>query len=167
MSDTDHIPCPIEPGDTSGAPADNVPPRTEADARAKRILNCLGFCGRYMHFHGGGTSGKAPIICLIAKHGGTMSQQELSTYFHLKPGSLSEILSKCETAGFIERTRNPEDRRQLIIKLTEEGTAQAARDQAARIEFRDKAFAALSPDEQETLADMLEKVKATWEDFND
>lgn len=79
-----------------------------------------------MHFHGGGVSGKAPIICLLAKQpGGEMSQQELGMHFDLKPGSLSEILSKLELNGLIERSRNPKDRRQLTIRLTETGRENA------------------------------------------
>ena len=33
----------------------------ETIMRAKRILRGLGFCGHYMHFHGGGRSGQIPI----------------------------------------------------------------------------------------------------------
>ncbi|MEE0664513.1 MAG: MarR family winged helix-turn-helix transcriptional regulator, partial [Collinsella bouchesdurhonensis] len=80
-------------------------PENAEDKLAKQILNGLGYCGHFLHFHGGGVSGKAPIICLIAKHGGKISQQELGLHFALKPGSLSEILSKCEAIGLIERSR--------------------------------------------------------------
>ncbi len=161
------LPCPIDPAGDGMTPADEPPSPTEADAVAKRILNNMGYCGHYMHFHGGGVSGKAPIICLLAKHGGKMSQLELSTYFDLKPGSLSEILSKIERKGLIERTRNPEDRRQLLIRLTPEGTEKAARDQEARIRFRERAFSALTPEEQLQLADMLDRIHETWEGLDD
>ena len=87
---------------------------TPEEARARHLLTDLGFCGHYLHFHSGGRSGKAPILCLLAKNGGTMSQQELGSHFELKPGSLSEVLAKLETCGLIERTRNPDDRRQLL-----------------------------------------------------
>ena len=87
--------CSHEPGGDPSQPADVPEAVSSEDKLAKRILNNLGFCGHYMHFHGGGVSGKAPIICLLAKQpGGEMSQQELGMHFDLKPGSLSEILSK-------------------------------------------------------------------------
>lgn len=147
---------------------DQVAPNESPEEQlARRLLNGLGYCGHYMHFHGGGRSGRAPIICLIAKHDGQMSQQELGSYFELKPGSLSEILTKIEAAGLIERTRNPEDRRQLFIRLTEAGQAEAAREQAARINFRREAFSCLTLQEQEELAVMLEKIRICWEDLND
>ena len=155
--------CPRDPGQD---PQDLPEPRDEQDRLAKHILNNLGFCGHYMHFHGGGVSGKAPIICLLAKQpAGEMSQQELGMQFDLKPGSLSEILSKLEAGQLIERTRNPKDRRQLTIRLTDEGRRKAAEDQAARIEFRKQAFSALTPDERESLAEMLDKIRVTWEEI--
>lgn len=147
--------------------ADLPEPENAEDMLAKQILNGLGYCGHYLHFHGGGASGKAPIICLIAKHGGKISQQELGLHFALKPGSLSEILSKCEAIGLIERSRSTEDRRQLIIKLTEEGMRQAELEQAARIKFRSEAFSALTLKEREQLLTMLNKIRNTWEGLDD
>lgn len=113
---------PHEPGGNPSQPVDIPEAVSAEDKLAKRILSGLGFCGHYMHFHGGGVSGKAPIVCLLAKQPtGELSQQELGMHFDLKPGSLSEILSKLEMGGIIERSRNPKDRRQLTIRLTEAG----------------------------------------------
>ena len=94
-------------------------------------------------------------------------QQELGLHFALKPGSLSEILSKCEAIGLIERSRSTEDRRQLIVELTEEGARQAELEQAARIKFRSEAFSALTLEEREQLLIMLNKIRNTWEGFDD
>ena len=148
-------------------PEDLPEPENAEDKLAKQILNGLGYCGHYLHFHGGGTSGKAPIICLIARHGGKISQQELGLHFALKPGSLSEILSKCEAIGLIERSRSTEDRRQLIVELTEEGARQAELEQAARIKFRSEAFSARTLEEREQLLIMLNKIRNTWEGLDD
>lgn len=159
---------PHEPGGDPSEPADVPEAVNGEDKLAKRILSGLGFCGHYMHFHGGGVSGKVPIVCLLAKQeNGEMSQQELGMHFDLKPGSLSEILSKLECAGIIERSRNPKDRRQLTIRLTEIGWEKARIDQAARIRFRERAFSALNHDEREQLAEMLEKIRVTWEELDD
>ena len=159
---------PHEPGDDPSQPADEPETQSKEDRLAKRILHGLGFCGHYMHFHGGGISGKAPIVCLLAKQPtGELSQQELGMHFDLKPGSLSEILSKLELGGLIERSRNRKNRRQLTIRLTDAGWEEARIDQAARIRFREQAFSALTHDEREDLAEMLDKIRVTWEELDD
>ena len=45
--------CPHTPGGDPIEPADSPEAQSQSDALAKRILNGLGFCGHYMHFHGG------------------------------------------------------------------------------------------------------------------
>ena len=168
MPDTSDTCIDLSPNELDKEPADLPEARTPEDKLVKRILSGLGFCGHYMHFHGGGVSGKAPIVCLLAKQeNGEMSQQELGMHFDLKPGSLSEILSKLEMGGLIERNRNPKDRRQLTIRLTEAGWKKARVEQAARIRFREQAFSALTHDEREQLAEMLEKIRVTWEELDD
>lgn len=111
-------------------------------------------------------SGRAPIICHIAKRGGQMTQQELGACFELKPGSLSEVLNKMETAGLIERKRNPEDRRQLTIRLTEAGVEQARLEQENRTAFRSQAFTCLSEEEKHQLLDMLTRIRTRWEELD-
>lgn len=136
-------------------------------ALARRILQGLGYCGHYMHFHGGGRSGQAPLLCTLDRHGGQLSQQELGSLFELKPGSLSEILSKMEAAGLIERERDMKDRRQLTVKLTDTGAEMARREHEKRESFRRHAFTALTLEEREQLAEMLEKIRVTWEELDD
>ena len=155
----------VKPDRVDGAMEDEVG-SDDVEARADRILRGLGFCGHYMHFHGGGRSGRGPILCILARHGGKLSQQQLGSYFELKAGSLSEILSKLEAAGLIERTRDEHDRRQLFVSLTEAGAAEAGRELDERRRFRREAFSCLTPNEQDTLADMLEKIRGRWEELH-
>ena len=140
--------------------------RTTIRRRAERILKNLGFCGHYMHFHGGGRSGREPVLCVLAKHGGQMPQQELGSFFEIKPGSLSEILAKIEAAGLIERTRDPEDRRQLFVHITDEGRRMAEAAERDREAFQLNAFTCLTVAEQEQLADMLDKIRTRWEELD-
>ena len=133
-------------------------------ARAARILTNLGFCGHYMHFHRGGRSGRRPFVP-AGENGGTMSQQALGASFDLKAGSLSEILSKMEGGGLITRTRDRQDRRQLTVCLTKAGAEAARLETEARIRFRTRAFSNLTPEEQDQLADLLDRVKSRWEEL--
>ena len=136
------------------------------ERQCAHIVDMLGYCGHYMHVNGGGRSGRAPIICAIAKRGGEMPQRALMNLFDLKAGSLSEVLAKIERDGFIERTRDPQDRRQLIIRLTEAGREQAAFEQARREKFRAEALTCLSKEEKEQLEDMLSRVKEHWKQLD-
>ncbi|MBY4797707.1 winged helix DNA-binding protein [Collinsella sp. AGMB00827] len=143
------------------------PAETPEEKRALSILELLGFCGHYLHFRVGGRSGQSPILCLLALNGGRLSQREIGLNFDLKPGSLSEILTKLEAAGLVERERVEADRRQRIVKLTEEGAVTAEREMQARRAFRNRAFAVLSTEEQEQLIALLGKVRTSWEEQDD
>ena len=160
----------VAPADvTAGQPEGEAGQATDeatqaADDLARELLRGLGFCG--LHFRNGGMSGRAPIICLIAKRGGQMSQQELGASFELKPGSLSEVLNKMETCGLIERKRNPEDRRQLTVRLTDAGFEQARLEQEGRTKFRAEAFTCLDDAEKLQLLDMLKRIRTRWEELD-
>ena len=135
------------------------------ERQCAHIVDTLGFCGHYIHAYGGGRSGRAPIICALHKHGGSMPQRELMGMFELRAGSLSEVLAKLERMGLIERRRDPNDRRQLIVSITESGREVAAYEQARRERFRADAFTCLSPEERDLFEDMLERVKQRWNEI--
>lgn len=143
------------------APCTEPSTRSRADA----IIRELGYCGHYLRFHVGGRSGREPILCVLHAMGGQMSQQALGAKFELKPGSLSEILAKMEASGAIERTRDPNDRRQLFVHLTEAGEAEAIRAIEAQKHFRSAAFSVLSDDEQDHLIELLGRVHEHWEEL--
>ena len=79
---------------------------------------------------------------------------------------MSEILSKMECARLIERTRDTKDRRQLFVHLTQAGRELAQHEHDKREAFRRAAFSALTVEEQEQLAEMLEKIRVTWEELD-
>lgn len=135
------------------------------ERRGAHIVDMLGFCGHYIHVNGGGRSGRAPIICALLKHGDAIPQRELMNMFDLKAGSLSEVLTKIERDGLIERTRDPQDRRQLIVRLTPEGHKQATAEQLDRERFRAEALCCLTDAECEQLEDMLARIKQHWKEI--
>ena len=130
-------------------------------------VQCCPLPTAYLSTHTGGFTGYTFLDMTDELPKTAAHWAELGIHFDLKPGSLSEILSKLELGGLIERSRNPKDRRQLTIRLTEAGWEKARVEQAARIRFREQAFSALTHDEREQLAEMLEKIRVTWEELDD
>jgi DNA-binding MarR family transcriptional regulator len=91
------------------------------------------------------------------------SPSQLADLLGLTRGALSARLAPIEEAGYITRTHESADRRRVRVRLTETGSA--AFEQQASHEERGEAalLAALTPEERETLADLLRKVVAATE----
>ena len=102
------------------------------------------------------------ILSLINREG-PMTQKMLMCKMQIQPGSLSEVLSKVESAGLVERRRCEDDRRNFEIRLTEEGVKQAEAFERDRQDMAQLLFETLSPTEKETLMDLLEKLYAHWD----
>lgn len=49
--------------------------------------------------------------------------KELRGTLFLESSTLTPLLNRLETAGFITRTRNPKDEREVLMHLTEKGEA--------------------------------------------
>ncbi len=49
------------------------------------------------------------------------SVSELSGQLELEPSTLTPLLKRLETAGYLSRVRNPQDERQVLIGLTDKG----------------------------------------------
>ena len=109
-----------------------------------------------------GKSSQSRILIVLREHEG-MTQRELTDHLHVQPGSASEILSKMEQSGLITRTPNPSDQRTMDIVLTEKGISLAAEARAQRKALYDQLFVCLSPEEQDTLLSLLEKMMADWD----
>ena len=51
------------------------------------------------------------------------TQQRVLEFMQIRPASLSEMLSKLEKGGYIVRTRDEKDKRNVVITVTEKGKA--------------------------------------------
>ena len=105
-------------------------------------------------------SSQAQVLSILAKEG-PMTQKDLQQILRVQPGSLSELLSKLETKGMIERSEDADDRRRVVLSLTDEGKEAASESKMETAE--EDLFAALTGEEQESLAGLLKKLLADWE----
>ena len=128
----------------------------------RHVLHDLGFFGHYLHLHAGGRSGQQHILVKLHKSGGHMTQRDLQEAAGISSASISEVLSKLECAGLITRTRSDEDRRQLDIALTQEGTTRAEELIERRREFERQCLSCPSEQEQEQLVTLLDRLAEHW-----
>ncbi|RYZ66444.1 MAG: MarR family transcriptional regulator [Proteobacteria bacterium] len=71
------------------------------------------------------------LVMLILWEHGDSSVSELGEKLFLDSGTLTPLLKRMEQAGFLARTRDPEDERRVIVSLTAEG--KGLRKQAIKI----------------------------------
>ena len=59
------------------------------------------------------------LIAIVAEEG--IAAQEISARIHVSASTLVGVLERLESKGFIQRTRDPGDRRRLLVVPTERG----------------------------------------------
>ncbi len=86
---------------------------------------------------------------------GSSSQQDISRRLRLDPSDLVAFVDWLEAAGFVERKRDPRDRRRYAVDLTPAGR-RALRIRARAAErMNDELFAALSEQERDQLRSLV------------
>ncbi|MCF8587609.1 MarR family winged helix-turn-helix transcriptional regulator [Gordonia liuliyuniae] len=93
-----------------------------------------------------------------------MTSGQLAKTTLVTTGGVTLRVDRLEKAGFVERKRDPEDRRVVYACLTTSGMRLI--DEAAEAHFANeqRLLAGLPPDEQSQLADLLRKLSASMSD---
>jgi len=86
---------------------------------------------------------------------GAMPQQTLCGALHLDPNNLVLMLNEMEEAGYIERRRDPEDRRRHIVELTAAGRRALERAEKGMEGVEDEVLAPLSTEQRVELRRLL------------
>jgi DNA-binding MarR family transcriptional regulator len=100
------------------------------------------------------------VITVLAAHDG-VAQQELAERLLIHPSSMVAVVDDCETAGLLERRRDPADRRRYAIHLTPKGRAVLARARDAAATLHREMFAELDAAEQAELHQLLLRLAST------
>jgi len=114
-------------------------------------------CGFYL-YHQCNHSQQDEVMIMLADCG-PMSQKELQERLSVKPGSASELISKLESKEMLLRSRDPADRRRVILTLTEKGKHFVGLFRKQPVETL---FTVLEEDERSNLAGSLEKLLDAW-----
>jgi DNA-binding MarR family transcriptional regulator len=86
---------------------------------------------------------------------GPMSAGELAGCEKVQPPSMTKVLANLEERGLVRRTVHPADRRQAIISVTDSGFDLLESERRSRNAWLTQRLAALTPDEQALLRDVV------------
>ncbi|MCR4675150.1 MAG: MarR family transcriptional regulator [Lachnospiraceae bacterium] len=89
-----------------------------------------------------------------------MNVKEIGKCLYLDSGTLTPLLKKLESKGYIERHRSKEDERNLLIRITKEG--EALREHALSVPEKIGKCISLEPEEAKVLYELLYKVLAKF-----
>ena len=102
----------------------------------------------------------ARLVLSLLAIGDGVTQRSLVEETHLRPPTVSVIIGKMEDEGMVERRRNPDDRRETIIYLTDYGREVDMKG-IANIKATDElALKGLDGNEIETLMRLLGKMRS-------
>lgn len=105
------------------------------------------------------TPGQPKVLDYLLDHEGS-DQKTIASYCEIEPATAGSILLGMEEAGLISREQRPGNRRSLFVYLTEKGRRTAEAMAEIFFEMEAQSARALSPEEQDTLRALLERVCA-------
>ncbi|MCD8396479.1 MAG: MarR family transcriptional regulator [Lachnospiraceae bacterium] len=132
--------------------------RPEPKTTAEKLDLRLHQCGHYLYHHTAGPR-QMTVLQLLQKNG-PMSQQEIQEMLDIQAGSVSELISKLESKGFLMRQRDETDRRKVVISLTNRGQALEIKSQE---EILSRRYSSLDETQQEQFLELLDRLLNDWE----
>jgi DNA-binding MarR family transcriptional regulator len=86
---------------------------------------------------------------------GPMTASELAAHEKVQPPSVTKILARLEEHGYVSRTPDPVDRRQVVVVASEGGRALLADDRRRKDRWVSQRLATLDPSERAALGAAL------------
>ena len=92
-----------------------------------------------------------------------LTPTQLFSSLMLSSGAMTNRLDRLEAVGLIERQPNPDDRRGILVTLTDQGIALMDKAYLAHIANESQILAALNKADRETLTTLLRKLLLSFE----
>ena len=106
------------------------------------------------------TPGQARALRFLGHAPEPLRMAELAERLGIVPRSATTVVDALEAAGLATRTPDPGNRRSTLVTPTDAGTAVLERMARARREAAAEVFATLSPDQRDTLRELLAALDA-------
>src|SRR5436309_7538867 len=95
--------------------------------------------------------GQLAALRTLERHG-PMTASELAAHEKVQPPSMTRIIGALETHGYLSRTPDPIDRRQVVVAASSSGRAVLAEDRRRKDAWLSQRLRALNPDDIAVLA---------------
>ncbi|OJG72150.1 hypothetical protein RV11_GL003121 [Enterococcus phoeniculicola] len=96
-------------------------------------------------------------ILMILRMQEAVSQKDLAFVLGVRPQSIGELLGKMEKQEWITRTPSTEDRRVMLVSLTQKGKEEAEK-LSEEPHYGEELFSIFNEEEQEQLLDFMERL---------
>ena len=97
-------------------------------------------------------------VLMLVRDNEQINQMTLAKVLHVAPPNLNVVLDRLESVGWIERYRNPRDKRSQFLRLTSRGTRKCTSAEKLADETESECSAALTVEERLELVRLLKKV---------
>ncbi len=97
------------------------------------------------------------------KFRGSMPQKDIASYLLKTGGNVTMVVDNLEKAGYVERIKNPEDRRLSVIRITPAGEELFDRVYPPHLQRIEEAMATLSEEDCASLVRILRQVCPGYE----
>lgn len=136
----------------------NLPKNIMGD---ERIIKDLMYCSGFLRNHTEGKGSQRRVLFFLHERG-PMTQREILEEMGVRASSLSELLSKLEAKGYVEKTKSQTDKRNYNVSITESGIQALEEMRAKHQAAMSDLLSCLAPEERKQLATLLEKLHTLW-----
>ena len=133
------------------------------DEQAHRLIHEIRMYAGILNDRRGQRPAQNRVLFLLHRYG-AITQKQLQQHMQIQQGSLSELLGKMEASGLITRSRDPQDKRQVILQLSEKGIAVEHANHDQVMAENNEMFSVLSKQEQKELERMLNALITDWKE---
>ncbi|HEU5034769.1 MAG TPA: MarR family transcriptional regulator [Mycobacteriales bacterium] len=145
------------PGELSVPPKASPGGAVRSDVLAGALRDAVGRLGRRMRAERGATDlslGQWAALRSLDSHG-PMTPTELAAHEKVQPPSMTKIVARLEEHGYVTRTPDPVDRRQVVVAASKAGRALLADDRRRKDRWLSQRMRGLAPDDLAALAAAL------------
>jgi DNA-binding MarR family transcriptional regulator len=145
----------------------------ELDVSGRHILWRIQLASRYIDqaiadfagAHGRLSPSDAKLLIYLASLSPPhqMTPKEMVELLDLTSGSVTSLIDRMESSGYVERHPDPADRRGVLVRLTAEGRSTAAVLTENYVRFESELLGALGGEERAQLVQLLRKLLGAYE----